>query len=52
MAGKWGYINRYNTMVIENTMEYAYPFYNGYALTLNDEGTVRILKLQFYDYIK
>lgn len=52
LAGKWGYVNRYNTMVIANDMKYAYPFLDEYALTTNEDGYIRILKLRYYEYIK
>jgi hypothetical protein len=48
-AGQWGYINKYNIMVIEPQFTRACPFIEGSALVMDERGMYRILTLKYYD---
>ena len=48
-AGKWGYINKYETMVIANEYEDASPFQGRIALVRDEQGYVSLLELEHYD---
>ena len=50
--GKWGYINRYGTMVIEPQFAQAFPFLEGRALVRDELGNYRILELMYYSQTK
>ncbi len=46
---EWGYVNRYNMMIIEPQFDQAYPFVEGCALTVGGTGYYDVLKLKFFD---
>ena len=48
-AGKWGYLNRYGTMMIEPQFETAFPFHEGRALVTDDMGRYKVLELKYFD---
>lgn len=47
-AGKWGYVNKYGTMVIEAQFQQAWPFLAGSSLVTDDLGNYKVLKLKYY----
>ena len=48
-AGKWGYINRYNTMVVGNDYKAAWPFAGDTAVVMDQKGNCGVLTLKYFD---
>ena len=51
-GGKWGYINRYNTMIIEPEYVSAYPFVDNAAIVKTEMGSYEVITLKYYEYIE
>ncbi len=50
-AGEWGYINRYDTMVIKHQFASAFPFLGGSALVTDERGNYRVITLKYYELL-
>ena len=48
-GGLWGYINRYNHMIIEPKYVTAFPFIEGTAMTETELGSFEILTLKYFE---